>query len=234
MRASALATPNSPRSKRSAAPISPTAELIRCWAPPNDTASTPGPDRHRLVGQRVKLRIALVEREDGGPGPPCVVDALEQRDRRGRRRHDEERLAPLGGFQPLQTDPQVRRRALGDPPADERGHQLGNPGQPAFLVQVSGEMPGLLVGGADQQEAALRAGGLAQPLRERSSPLEPSGRGKERTERGHLVRVHVSMVPLNVRPRSQIRTESCNPRQRAGAARRGPAAQRQHLVGCSS
>ena len=39
-----------------------------------------------------------------------------------------------GGFQPLQADPQVGRRALGHLPADQRGHQLRDPGEPAFLV----------------------------------------------------------------------------------------------------
>ena len=135
------------------------------------------PDRHRLVGQRVELGIARIQREDRGPGPPRVVDPLEQRDRRRRRRHDEQRLAAPGGFQPLQADPKVGRRALRHLPADQRRHQLGDPGEPAFLVQVSGEVPGLLVGGADQQEPALRTGGLAQSQREHPGSLEPAGRG---------------------------------------------------------
>ena len=90
------------------------------------------PDRHRLVGQRVELGIARIEREDRGPGPPRVVDPLEQRDRRRRRRHDEQRLAAPGRLQPLQADPQVGRRALGHLPADQRGHQLGDPGRACF------------------------------------------------------------------------------------------------------
>ena len=135
------------------------------------------PDGHRLVGQRVELGIARIQREDRGPGPPRVVDPFEQRDRRRHRRHDEQRFTAPGGFQPLQADPQVSRRALGHLPADQRGHQLGDPGEPALLVQVSGEVPGLLVGRSDQQEPARRAGGLAQSLREHPGPLEPAGRG---------------------------------------------------------
>ena len=147
------------------------------------------------MGEGVELGIALVKREDRGPGPPRVMDPLKQGDRRGRWRHDEQRLAALGGLQPLDTHPQVRWRARRDPPADERRPQLGNLRKAAFLVQVRGQVPRLLVGRADQEKPAWRPGRLAQPLREGAGPLKPSGWGEKRTECGHLVAFHPSIMP---------------------------------------
>jgi hypothetical protein len=129
------------------------------------------------VGQSIELRIALIERKDRGPIPPRVADPLEERDRRGGRRHDEDRLAPPCRFQPLQANSQVGRRVLGNLPAHKRGRQLGYPGQPAFLVQVRGEVPRLLGGRADKQQPSRRPGGLAQPAREGAGAVEPSGGG---------------------------------------------------------
>ena len=114
-------------------------------------------DRQGLVGQGVQFRVVAVQRQDGGAGLPCVVDPLKQRNGGGVLRHDKQGLAPAGRLQPGESDRQVRGRAGRGRPADERGRELRDAGQPV-VVQVRRHVPRLELGRAHHEQSARRPG----------------------------------------------------------------------------
>jgi len=145
-----LARPNSPSSEPSGRSRSPTAELIRCCAAPNDIGSNP-----------VLIAIVSWARESSSGSPwssakivAPVCRASWTRSSRGTGAVDGDTTNSVSPRRAASSRSIPTRRCAGapaDPPADQRRHQLRNPGQAAFLVQVRSQVPRLLVGRADEE-----------------------------------------------------------------------------------
>src|SRR5690606_4182882 len=116
-------------------------------------------DGQRLVGEAPQLPVAALQGEDGRAGAARVVHPLQQRDGRVVLGDDEQRLPAARRLQPLQPDAQVRRRVLRRLPAHQRGGEAGGPAEAALVVQGGRQVPRVVAGRADQQQAPRGLGG---------------------------------------------------------------------------
>ena len=174
----------------------PAAALTRCWAASNDRSASLRRDGQRLVGEAPQLPVAAVQREDGRAGAARVVDPLQQRDGRVVLGDDEQRLAAARRLQPLQPDAQVRRRvrpAASSAPA--WGRAPGGRAEPALVVEVGRQVPRVVAGRADQQQAPRGLGGGPQRAPELLRALQPARGRQHLAQHDDLLGVHGTMVP---------------------------------------
>ena len=141
--------------------------------------------------QLVQFRVILIERENCGSSTPHILHALEQFGWGRPLANDQQRLGPGSDAQPVDADSKVRGGAGFGRPADESRRELREAGIVALVGQVGGHVPRLVVGGTDNQQAAPRARAAPQRVGERRGPVKPTGRGKQGTQGGNLVGVHI-------------------------------------------
>jgi hypothetical protein len=60
---------------------------------------------------------------------------------------------------------------------------------------MGGEVPGLLLRRADEQESSCRRPGALQCTREVAAALDPAGRREQLTQHLHLACIHPAIVP---------------------------------------
>ena len=104
------------------------------------------------MGEVHELGVAGVDGEHGGPDPSGVGDPLEEGGRWIVRGDDHDRFASAGLLEPLEAHGQVGRGPGRGSPADQRGGELGQVEPPGLVVEVGGEVPGLLGRRTDEEK----------------------------------------------------------------------------------
>ena len=149
-------------------------------------------ERQRLVCYLVEFLVLLVQGQDRGTEPPGVVRPLKQRDWCYVRADHEERLAAPRRLQAGQPDAEMRWRTRRRLPSDQGWREPGQVGQPAFLVQVRGQVPWFFIGGTHYEQPAGCPGRPAKGVRKGPGSLQPVARAEQLAKRSHLIGVHLS------------------------------------------
>jgi hypothetical protein len=126
-----------------------------------------------VVGQFAQLRIVRFDREDCRPHAAGVVQSFEQLVRCSVVGDNEDGLVAGDSVQPAEVDGEVRRGAGRYPVAHKGRRELGSSRAPGLLVEVSGQVPGLFGGGADDEQSTGSMTGSRQRGRERAGFAEP-------------------------------------------------------------
>ena len=171
------------------------AALTRCCAASNVIGALGLRHRQGLVRDALKLPVAAVQGEHGRAEPAHVTTRSS---------------SSAGASSPLTTSrvwlrlaarsrsrPTARcgRAPGGGAQRTSVGLSSGNPASPALVVKVRGHVPGLVPGGAEDQQAVRGAGAAPQRGGEGRRAVEPARRREQRPQRRYLVGVHAPIVP---------------------------------------
>ena len=153
-----------------------------------------GRDVEVLVGQPGHVGVAAVHGEQRRPRAAGVGEPLQQVLVGVVGRHDQQGRGPAGGAEPVQPDREVRGSAVRHVVPHQRGHELGDAGPAGVLGQVGREVPGLVLLGADQQQAPVLPGRGAQARTEAGHALQQGAAGQQAAQGRCSVLVHPSRV----------------------------------------
>ena len=109
-------------------------------------------DGERFVSDGMKVGVARVDGQDDRASVAGVFEPVQQVVWWGGGRGDEHGLAARGVVESAEVDGEVWCGAGGDVVADQRGCKEGLAAQAGGVVEVGGEVPGFVIGCADDQQ----------------------------------------------------------------------------------
>ena len=191
-----------------------------------------------VMRERSELVVTVVDGQDRGTDTSCVRDTFEQLLGCCIRRDDEHRLVRPAASSRANVTDRCGGASAGGAQRTQSRRQLRDAGEARLVVEMRGEVPRLLGGRPDEQQAAGSRARPAQGRGERTGAIDPPAGPQQLTQRVHTVGVHAPMLPVEeVSPaaatragvsgrRAPRRDRSGRPRRRRTPGRRSARAVR--------